>query len=338
MEEKIVETAGKYHIDINGVPAPCEAEDRTCPRGGSQNHYSSLEEAQYYADFLNEIEVNTSLAKYIEEKKEMTLEEAKKRGTFVEKIFNATPMERFNTKSFYYDSTKNVWDKERKKLQDKIIDKFIEKYKDVPCDKKVVFSAGLPGAGKTTVLKQIDEINLKDYAVINADDIKEEMAKMGMIPEIRGLTPLECAGLIHDESSKIADDLQKRLANQGKNVIYDMTSKKRKSVEKRMGIFKEQGYKVEDMTMVFVDIQLETSKQRAMERYTHGLNDYVMGRNNLGGRYIPDSVFEDCKPTMKGKHSKNQEVFENIVQDKTIPMQAISYSNEVYGQMPKRIY
>lgn len=331
-------TEQKYHIDINGVPAECFASERTCPRGGSQNHYSSLEEAQYYADFLNEIEVNMSLTKYIEEKKGMTLDKAKKRGVFVERIFKATPMERFNTKSFYYDSAKGVWNEERKKLQDKIIDKFMDKYKDVPCNKKVVFSAGLPGAGKTTVLKQIDEINLKDYAVINADDIKEEMAKMGMIPEIRGLTPLECAGLIHDESSKIADNLQKRLANQGKNVIYDMTSKKRESVERRMGIFKEQGYKVEDMTIVFVDIQLETSKQRAMERYTHGLNDYVMGRNNLGGRYIPDSVLEDCKPTMKGKHSKNQEVFENIVQDKTIPMQAISYSNEVYGQVPKRIY
>ena len=35
----------KYHIDINGNPAKCAAKKRECPRGGSESHYSSQEEA-----------------------------------------------------------------------------------------------------------------------------------------------------------------------------------------------------------------------------------------------------------------------------------------------------
>ena len=37
---------GKFHINREGVPAPCKAEKGRCPFGGSDRHFDSLEEAE----------------------------------------------------------------------------------------------------------------------------------------------------------------------------------------------------------------------------------------------------------------------------------------------------
>lgn len=44
----------KFHINKNGVPAPCKATKGSCPLGGDESHFDNLEEAQNYADRQNE--------------------------------------------------------------------------------------------------------------------------------------------------------------------------------------------------------------------------------------------------------------------------------------------
>lgn len=44
----------KFHINKNGVPAPCKATKGNCPLGGDESHFDNLEEAQNYADRQNE--------------------------------------------------------------------------------------------------------------------------------------------------------------------------------------------------------------------------------------------------------------------------------------------
>lgn len=40
----------KYHINKNGVPAPCKAQKGNCPFGGDEKHFPTREKAQEYAD------------------------------------------------------------------------------------------------------------------------------------------------------------------------------------------------------------------------------------------------------------------------------------------------
>lgn len=50
---------GKFHINAQGVPAPCRATKGNCPFGGesgNEDHYDSKEEAQVRADEINEQE------------------------------------------------------------------------------------------------------------------------------------------------------------------------------------------------------------------------------------------------------------------------------------------
>ena len=72
---------------------------------------------------------------------------------------------------------------------------------DVPCERRAIMAGGLPGAGKSTVLEHHAGIDRSQYLTINPDDIKEEMARRDMIPEVAGLTPMEASDLVHEESS-----------------------------------------------------------------------------------------------------------------------------------------
>ena len=44
----------KYHVKKDGTPGVCHAQEGNCPLGDSSQHFSSKEEAQDYADKVNE--------------------------------------------------------------------------------------------------------------------------------------------------------------------------------------------------------------------------------------------------------------------------------------------
>ena len=48
----------KYHVKKNGTPGICRAQEGNCPLGDSSQHFSSKEEAQDYADKVNENNAN----------------------------------------------------------------------------------------------------------------------------------------------------------------------------------------------------------------------------------------------------------------------------------------
>lgn len=45
----------KYHITSNGSPGLCKATNN-CPLGGEHEHFNTIEDAQKYADNINEKE------------------------------------------------------------------------------------------------------------------------------------------------------------------------------------------------------------------------------------------------------------------------------------------
>ena len=52
-----------YHIKKDGTPGICRAKNGNCPYGDSSEHFSSKEEAQIYADKLNEVNPNDTIKK-----------------------------------------------------------------------------------------------------------------------------------------------------------------------------------------------------------------------------------------------------------------------------------
>jgi predicted kinase len=205
------------------------------------------------------------------------------------------------------DPDNELWTEDRVFMQDAIITDLYTAAAEVPCDRQAILAGGLPGAGKTTVLEQHASIDRSRFLTINPDQIKEEMAKRGMIPEVAGLTPMEASDLVHEESSYVAKQLALRATADGKNVIWDITMSSRVSTESRIGDLRAAGYsRVEG---VFVDIPIEVAIRRSDARHREGHDDYSVG-HGLGGRFVPAEVIAAQADPDWG--SRNRKTFEQV--------------------------
>jgi predicted kinase len=205
------------------------------------------------------------------------------------------------------DVKRRIWTAERSELHGEIVRDLYGKAEAVPCEGKATLAGGLPGAGKTSVLNGVAGVDLSKYLVINPDDIKEELARRGMIPEIKGLSPMEASDLAHEESSDVAKRLAIRAYADKKNVIWDITMSSVDSTQGRINDLKSAGY--EDTEGIFVEIPVDVSVRRAEARHREDQEKYSAGRG-LGGRCIPPDRIRSLADEDFG--SINRATFEQV--------------------------
>ena len=223
--------------------------------------------------------------------------------------------------------------KERHLAQQEIIEDVLKAHDKVPCEGKAVLSGGMGGAGKTTVLTRYLGMDTSQYITINPDDIKEIMAERGMIPTLRGLTPMECSTLAHQEASYISSIIMKRAIAEKRNIILDGTMASMKSMRRRTGQLRDGGY---HMSAVFVDITPETSQKRATSRYQRGMSKYTTSREGQGGRILPASVNQGNTPEDPTRfRSRSAENLAALYEDGTIPSTPVVYNND--GDAPQPV-
>lgn len=199
------------------------------------------------------------------------------------------------------------WNRERRQLHKEIVEAIYVRSENVPCDHSAIMAGGLGGAGKTTILKEQANVDLTKYLMINPDDIKEEMARRGLVPEIDGLSPMESSDLVHEESSAIAKSLARRAYSEGRNLIWDITMSSFESTAGRIRDMREAGYTSVDG--IFVDIPIDTSIRRVEARHRLGHDEFRAG-HGLGGRFVPSEVI---KAQADGEYgSRNRRTFENL--------------------------
>jgi predicted kinase len=205
------------------------------------------------------------------------------------------------------DPDREQWTESRALIQDAIIADLYGAAREVPCERRAILAGGLPGAGKTTVLEKYAGIDRSRYLMINPDEIKDEMAKRGMVPNVEGLTPMEASDLVHEESSHIAKQIALRAMPEGRNIIWDITMSSRESTERRIGDLRTAGYsRVEG---IFVDIPVDVGIHRSDARHREGHDGYRAG-HGLGGRFVPAEVVVAQADSDWG--SGNRRTFEQI--------------------------
>lgn len=291
----------RYHISIDGKTRVCRSKG-PCPLG---TNFELKSDAVRYSEDKEEFFSAYSSKFNSEFVKQYTEKEAAKRGEFVNETTSKWLKNKKDTISLYYNKETGEFSQERKILHREILDELHAKYESIPANGLVVFSAGLPGAGKTTVLNMLDKtegIQIDQYATVSSDDFKEILAERNMIPRIEGLDKMEASTLVHEESSYLADKFLEELSDKKKNLIYDFTCKNHISASKRIELLKNSGYEEKNMQFVFVDIPLETAKKRAIGRYMYGLNKSQENRDDIGGRFLPPIVLEQSK-SKTGKYS-----------------------------------
>ncbi len=217
-----------------------------------------------------------------------------------------------------------IWSPDRVAMHISIVTDRLAGAASVPRDGKAIIAGGLPGSGKTTVLRDQAGIDLSQYLTINPDEIKEEMARRGMIPELDGLSPMEASDLVHEEASAIAKQLARRALAEGVNVIWDVTMSSLESTEERISALRAAGYR--RVEGVFVDIPIEVSVRRAEARHRADHEDYRAGIG-LGGRYVPPEVIRSKADAEWG--CKNRRFYEAV---KGGLDRACRYDNSVDGR------
>lgn len=224
------------------------------------------------------------------------------------------------------DPAREVWSEERDELHDSVIDDLYARSADVPCEHRAILAGGLGGAGKSTVLDEHAGIDRSQYLKINPDDIKEELALRGMVPEVDGLSPMEASDLVHEESSYLARQVALRAQADGKNIIWDITMSSQPSTERRIDELRSASYtRIEG---IFVDIPVETSVARADARHRQGHDEYRAGEG-LGGRFVPAEVIRGQADPKWG--SLNRKTFETV---KSKFDRWSLYDNSVDGGVP----
>jgi predicted ABC-type ATPase len=207
------------------------------------------------------------------------------------------------------DVPAGVWQPERAKMHEQIAnDIYGRQATTAKSTGDAMILGGLGGAGKSTVLKNNLGADMKDWVVVNPDDVKEEMIRHGMIPDVPGLSPLEASALVHEESGHIANLVAARAMADRKNLIYDITMSGKGSVQKRLDKLKAAGYNKPQG--VFVDIPVEKSVESALARHRRGLEEHRQGIGH-GGRYVPPAVIRQAGAS-ETHNSINRDVFDSL--------------------------
>ena len=207
------------------------------------------------------------------------------------------------------DPGQEIWSAQRRVLHDEILRDRYAAACQVPCQRRAIVAGGLPGAGKTTVLRDYAGIDLAQYLVINPDGIKAELASRGLIPRVDGLTPLEAGELVHEESSHLAKRLARMAEAEGRNVIWDITMAKAGSASGRIDALRAGGYT--EVTGLFVGVPIGISIERADARHRAGHDAYRAGIG-LGGRFVTGAVIRAQADPAWG--SRNRANFEDAKQ------------------------
>lgn len=190
----------------------------------------------------------------------------------------------------------------RAQLHQRLLSEARAEVPDVERSRRAYVLAGPPGAGKSTVLKQLlDEDERKKYLTIDADDFKKALLAEAVADgsyqatikpqQIRDLEaqgekffPLELASLVHEESSYLALALRNDAIARGENIIIDTVLKDPAGALRMGEQLKQAGYTVQ---VIDVEVPYEVSEERIRGRWERAYTDALEGRNTEGGRWVP---------------------------------------------------
>jgi hypothetical protein len=121
------------------------------------------------------------------------------------------------------------------------------------------------------------------YFTISIDAILRQMAARGLIPVVKGLTPMDVADLAHTEAQFLAKRAGLRAMTDGRNLIWDISMASLPATQALLGTLQLAGYRTEGL---FADLTVEESVRRADAAHRRGHDEYLAG-HGFGGRFIP---------------------------------------------------
>ena len=185
-----------------------------------------------------------------------------------------------------------VYSDERKEIHKKIA-------RDLLSGKKrsknptFILLGGRGGSGKSQFKNEV--YNEKDFVVLDADKIKE------MLPEYKGWN----AAHLHEESADILESVLSEARRRGLNVVLDATMNGLESTQRRLNMFKDDGYRTE---MHYMFLPRQKAARRAITRFVDRPNGRYVPINTILGMKNNEENFEKLKGSVDAYSFSNNDV------------------------------
>lgn len=178
---------------------------------------------------------------------------------------------------FSYHSNYQI---ERQLVQDRIIHKYLRFGKSVNSP-KIIFTAGVMGAGKGYILKKMSQskqIDLQEYLWVDPDQLKNELPEMKIYVN---LDPKTAGTKVHKESGFIQEIILSEALKQNKNIIVDGSLT---SLIRHKMLFESihRDYPHYTIEIIYVIADLEKIKAR------------IQRRGDATGRFVPMEKVEQA--------------------------------------------
>ena len=219
----------------------------------------------------------------------------------------------------------------------------------VPKNGEAHLLAGLGGAGKTTILRQLGihtepgRPEPMTHFALSADNNKDVMVDNDMVPPIQWLaqqypdlvprnrrgelydfTPMELSSLIQNESRDLANRQAQEAYKVRANVVWDYRMGTHDSAIQHLDALDKHGYTRKGA--IFVDVTPNTSRQRGIKRHIDGMSQFYRRHTmspvdpkykpaRRGGRRLPLFATTDLHPKdpASGELSSSGEAFKKLV-------------------------
>jgi hypothetical protein len=171
-----------------------------------------------------------------------------------------------------------IWKPARAQLHNQIVKEKLDEDSS-PLERKGMVVTGPPGA---------DQENGKGFLHTGREHMKAELARRGMVPRLRGVSPMEAAPLVHGESGHLARLLADAAYRQGRNVAFHAGTEDPGQEAGRMA---GHGYAV---THQPVHAPLADAIAGTRKRHRSG-NEAMRQGSGPGGRYISPYVLRSME-------------------------------------------
>lgn len=203
-------------------------------------------------------------------------------------------------------SQADLYTPERLDLHDELIAARFAAEPSTPAGTRaVVVTAGPPGAGKSTAVRQYPEF--AGYREIDADHFKDELLLRAQndrlldpwlaeqLPDGKPVALRELATYVHAESTVVATAYRDEAFERGENVLVHGTLADPQTIDDLLSAFDLAGY--ERLVIVDVEVAQEVAVERALDRWWSGRT----GSDPLGGRFVPPVAIAQYYPDGKSR-------------------------------------
>ena len=195
---------------------------------------------------------------------------------------------------------RTLWTVERARLHADLLATFMARQEQVPRDGlAAVVTAGPPAGGKSTAIN--DDPNLKMWRRIDADVFKAMLIEATMdepsfgaliglkLVDDQSVMPMELAGLVHHESTFLADRALARSLYDHENVIIEGTLSWEGQPPRLATDLGRAGYA--HLTVLLAEAPRAIVQERALSRWWTARQEGLVS-GGLGGRFTPASTID----------------------------------------------